>query len=444
VTFSHALSTNNYGTAKFIVSATAANGTHTTIGAALTSASSGDTIFIRPGKYTENLTLKAGVNLTAFACDPRTPNVTIIGKMTAASFSGGNCSISNIRLQTNGDNILSISSTPNSSVVNFIDCYLNCTNATGVALSTTASSSVVNFYNCYGDLGTTGIALFTGSAAGNNFSFYNSYFSNSGGSTTSNTCNGSIFFSINCYFSNPITFTSQATTQLINTTISSAGATCLTTVTSGTAVLNSCSLLAATSSCISAGASTIVNAYNTEIDSTNTNAITGAGTFNGSCLTFSNTSAIVNTTTQTKYGTIQGINAGNNPPAGFLGEQIRSFLASASAITLSNATPANVTTISLTPGVWDVSCICGFNGGAIVGGLAFLASISTTSATGGTLGDNLVDTPTISTASSDVILTIPAYRLTLSATTTIYLVSQANFTSGTVKSYGRLSAVRVG
>jgi pectin methylesterase-like acyl-CoA thioesterase len=67
MTFTHALSTNNYGPAKFIVSSSAANGTHTTIAAALTSASTGDTIFIRPGTYTENLTLKAGVNLTALS-----------------------------------------------------------------------------------------------------------------------------------------------------------------------------------------------------------------------------------------------------------------------------------------------------------------------------------------------------------------------------------------
>ena len=46
MTFTHALSTNNYGPAKFIVDALVANGTHTTIASALTSASSGDTIFL--------------------------------------------------------------------------------------------------------------------------------------------------------------------------------------------------------------------------------------------------------------------------------------------------------------------------------------------------------------------------------------------------------------
>jgi len=58
-------SDNNYGTAKLIVDATAGSGNYTTIAAALAAASSGQTIFIRPGTYTENLTLVAGVNLTS-------------------------------------------------------------------------------------------------------------------------------------------------------------------------------------------------------------------------------------------------------------------------------------------------------------------------------------------------------------------------------------------
>ena len=95
------LSTNTFCTAKWIVSPTATDGTHTTIAAALTAASSGDTIFIRPGTYTENLTLKAGVNLAAYDCDAFSGQVTISGK---CSFSAaGQVDISGIRLQTNGD-----------------------------------------------------------------------------------------------------------------------------------------------------------------------------------------------------------------------------------------------------------------------------------------------------------------------------------------------------
>jgi hypothetical protein len=54
-----------------------------TVGAAIAAASSGTTIFIWPGTYTENITFKAGVNLTS----PVTYGVYIIGNHTA-SFAG--------------------------------------------------------------------------------------------------------------------------------------------------------------------------------------------------------------------------------------------------------------------------------------------------------------------------------------------------------------------
>ena len=60
-------STNRYAVANFIVAPTIQEGAnYTSIAAAIADASSGDTIFIKPGTYTEDLTLKAGVYLTAF------------------------------------------------------------------------------------------------------------------------------------------------------------------------------------------------------------------------------------------------------------------------------------------------------------------------------------------------------------------------------------------
>ena len=58
---------NRWATSNFIVAPTIAEGAgYTTIAAALTAASSGNTIFIKPGTYTENLTLKAGVKSKSF------------------------------------------------------------------------------------------------------------------------------------------------------------------------------------------------------------------------------------------------------------------------------------------------------------------------------------------------------------------------------------------
>jgi hypothetical protein len=48
------------------------------------------------------------------------------------------------------------------------------------------------------------------------------------------------------------------------------------------------------------------------------------------------------------------------------------------------------------------------------------------------------------TVAADVTLTIPAYRVSLSATTTYYLVVNSLFTVNTPAAYGRISATRVG
>ena len=134
------LGTNTFTTAKWIVSPTASDGTHTTIAAALTSASSGDTIFIRPGTYTENPTLKAGVNLSAYTCDALTPNVTISGKCT---FTGaGTVSISGINLQTNSDFCLAVTGSA-ASIVYLNNCYINALNNTAISYTSSSSSSAI-------------------------------------------------------------------------------------------------------------------------------------------------------------------------------------------------------------------------------------------------------------------------------------------------------------
>lgn len=141
-------------------------------------------------------------------------------------------------------------------------------------------------------------------------------------------------------------------------------------------------------------------------------------------------------------GQYRGTQTNTTPPTGFIGETVSSTVALGSAITLTNNIAANVTTISLTAGVWDIACLCQLNG--TLTGTSFDVSISTTSATGGSLGDNRITTPTVSTVNADNGISIAGYRQLLNATTTIYLVAIALFTVGTAKSYGRISATRVG
>lgn len=290
------LSTNTFTTAKWIVSPTASDGTHTTIATALTSASSGDTIFIRPGTYTEDPTLKAGVNLTAYPSDCSlngTGNVIIIGNCTLTG--AGSVTISGIQLQTNSKAILSVTGSA-ASVVNLIDCYLNMSNNTGITFSSSSASAAINIYNCNGDLGTTGIAIFAHSSAGT-MALQNCFITNSGGSSTANTLSAGALTILGAFIHNPITGSSTASFSFdyLRLTTASQNVIALTVGNSGAAGANFSNFLSGTASAISI--SQTLNLYNSQISSSNTNAITGGGTINYSANTFASTSSKNNVTT---------------------------------------------------------------------------------------------------------------------------------------------------
>lgn len=294
-TFTHALSTNNYGPCKFIVDASAANGTHTTIAAAITSASSGDTIFIRPGTYTEDITLKAGISITSFDTEPYTPNVIILGKCTLTV--AGSVSLSGIQLKTNGDFCVSVTGSA-ASILNLIDCYINCNNNTGIQYTTSSASSGINLYGCSGNLATTGIALYSHSSAGQ--ILFNVPVCNNTGNSTTASSNSSGFVTI---FGGamPIPFSTSSTGAItlnnvfINT--STTNTTCLTTAGTGVSNIANSVLKSGTASTISIGAGTTVVFAEGEVASSNANAITGAGTLTASGIIFSSSSSTINTST---------------------------------------------------------------------------------------------------------------------------------------------------
>jgi hypothetical protein len=288
-------------TSRWIVDPLGFNGTHTTIASALTSATSGDTIFLLPGTYTENLTLKAGVNITAYTCDGNNQetltgpyaNVTIIGKMTA-SYSG-TANITGIMLQTNSDFIVVLSSA--NSLLNFADCYFNATNNT--AISFTANGKM-DLQRCNGDLGTTGIAYFSMNSGGLNIRY--GFFTNSGNSTTASTnSGGGATTMLYTQFRNPITTSNGCGLVLTYTIINGIGNTTALTI-GGTGsngvIFSDIESGTASAISISTNASGGLNIYNSTISSTNTNAITGAGTITYSGLYFTTTSSKINTTTQ--------------------------------------------------------------------------------------------------------------------------------------------------
>ena len=287
----------NYSTAvSHIVDATG-QGDFTTIGAALTAASSGQTIFIRSGNYVENLTGKSGVNLVAFASDAFQSNVTITGKFT---FTGtGAISLSGIRLQTNSDFFLVVSGS-NASSVALINCYLACVNNTGISFtSSNASSSIVAYY-CQGNVATTGITLYNSSSSGLIEMVYTGI-SNTGNSTTASNTSVSLadhFYSI---FAIPLSASSTGNVNMTNCFVDTVpcDAVCLALTGSGTSNLQGCSLASNTKEVITVGSGTICNTNALIAGTGAANIVTGAGTFTYSMVEQGGTPGNINASVNT-------------------------------------------------------------------------------------------------------------------------------------------------
>ncbi len=436
------LTVTSINTAKWIVDPTANRGTHQTIAGAISAASSGETIFIRPGTYTENLTLKAGVNLTAFECDSSlngTGHVIISGTCTMTT--AGTVTISGIQLQTNSAALLAVTGSA-ASIVILDNCYLNM-GTSAITYSSSSASSAININSCSGNISTTGIAAFTHTSAGT-LSISYSDITNTGLSVTAATASAGTLTIFSCYLefaiSNSSTNSYQERNSHTNTTaINLTGLTIAGTAGLGSNFMRNCYHSSGTATAISVSAGGTLVITGGGVSSTNTNAISGAGTLNYSSIAFSN-SSLINTTTQFG-GVAQGIQF-QAPSAGFLGEQIRATVTQAAAITLTTLTSANVTSISLTAGIWDVSGVICYGNGAT--GNSFASAITSVSAGLGTAGDNGIGGTASPTALQDMSYTIPSFRFTLTATTTIYLVAFAAVVAGTMKAYGRISGTRVG
>jgi len=294
--FQHALSTNNYGPAKIIVATSPANGSHVTLASAMADAVSGDTIFMRDS-VTENVTITPGVNITSYVGNEITPTVTITGKLIMTG--AGTSTVSGIRLQTNSDFAIAVTGSA-ASILNVENCYINCTNNTGVSFTTSSPSAQINISNCMGDIGTTGIALFAHSSAGT-ILFEQSRFTNSGGSSTASTCSAGGCNGDYSRFANPITFSSTGAGTLEYCLVSTSAQNVTAMTLGGGAVsLKWCRFDSGTASALSITSATN-EMISCIISSTNTNAITGAGTLSYAALSFINTSSTVNVTTQTIF-----------------------------------------------------------------------------------------------------------------------------------------------
>lgn len=155
---------------------------------------------------------------------------------------------------------------------------------------------------------------------------------------------------------------------------------------------------------------------------------------------------------------ILGTPTNDNAASGYVGEYIFSTIPTASAVALTTATPANITSIALTSGDWDIDCQVEFKPGATTSVTQSNAAMSLTSATlstqpGGTVGIATLGPEPIMTVNQAASVPAANYALAPSSVrvtvaqsntpATVYLVAQATFTVSTMAAFGTIRARRV-
>lgn len=162
------------------------------------------------------------------------------------------------------------------------------------------------------------------------------------------------------------------------------------------------------------------------------------------------TGAFSSTLSATGQLTGGGTATNNSAAAGVIGEETKSTIASASAVALTTGVAANVTSISLTAGDWDVSGVVHLTGAAstTIGGAS--GGISATTATLPVYslgGADRSDCPAFGAGTpfngGGIDLVLSATRVSLAVTTTYYLVSSATFGVSTCSAFGTIRARRM-
>lgn len=139
---------------------------------------------------------------------------------------------------------------------------------------------------------------------------------------------------------------------------------------------------------------------------------------------------------------VPGTTTNDNATAGYLGETTNSKIAVGSAVSLTTATPANITSLSLTAGHWTISGHVNFNEttSTVTARVASFSITSATLATDGSEANNGVQSTVTSEINS---ITLESQTFKFTSTTTIYIVAKATFSAGTCGGYGILTATRV-
>jgi hypothetical protein len=145
------------------------------------------------------------------------------------------------------------------------------------------------------------------------------------------------------------------------------------------------------------------------------------------------------TITPSSTAGIVGTATNDNANAGSVGEYVTN---STSGTSLATNTSANCTSVSLTAGDWDVSGSVQYNPAGSTNMSGLNSGISTTSATLGALGTSNAIGATLTTGIGQIQST-PVVRISLSGTTTVFLIGNASFGTSTMTCNGFIRGRRV-
>lgn len=288
--------------ALFIVDANALYGTHTTIQSAINDASLLETkqyVFIRPGTYTENLTIKPTVSLVNYSSDQNSALVSIIGAHTVSA--GTNISCTGLVFENPSGSLFTATASP--TFITFINCCFFPQGATGFIVG---SGCNMIFEGCVANLFSSSIGYF--SITSGAMSLIDCIFYNTIGSTVQNTVTSGNLIIIRSIFQAPITSSgacslgwsySQFETGDLSAACYNAGA----NISSNTDIIF-CEFTSGVAPAIICASGNVTLLQNCTISSVNASAVTGAGELRYTPITFSGLTTTMTVTTQTPIGTL--------------------------------------------------------------------------------------------------------------------------------------------
>lgn len=161
-----------------------------------------------------------------------------------------------------------------------------------------------------------------------------------------------------------------------------------------------------------------------------------------------NDNAVALGTSGLRWSTVNGIAylgtaTNDNAASGMIGEYMTHQTVTGSSVSLTTNTTANVDSLTLTAGDWDVYGVVDFTFGATTSYTYAAGGVSSTSATLVADQGFAHTTPAeVPVNTNDQSYPIAPTRFSVSGSTKVYLVARSTFTVSTLKAYGTISARR--